>query len=82
MKEKNLNYLGLHMLSQVSFRLERELAVTTVIRTQICVCSQMLFQHAGLLAANSTNFTDVLPPSSAADVLILLVAFKSSFGQT
>lgn len=41
--------------------------------TDVCVRSDVLFQHAGLLTADTTLSTDVLPPATASYINILLV---------
>lgn len=45
----------------------------TDVRADIGVRSDMLFQHAGLLAANATLSTYVLSPTAASHIDVLLI---------
>lgn len=46
---------------------------------QIRMSPDVLFEHAGLLAAYATFFAHIFPPATAANVSVVLVGFESAF---
>lgn len=61
------------MFCKVPFGFEGKVAVFANVRTDIGVRSDVLFQHARLLAANATVSTYVLAPATTSHVDILFI---------
>lgn len=59
--------------SGFTFGFEGEVAVLAHIGSNVGVSADVLLQHAGLLAANATLSTDVLPPAPPSHVHVLLI---------
>lgn len=61
----------------LTFGLEGEVAVDTVVRPDIGVSADVFAQHARFLTANSTFLTDVFSSPAATHINVLLVRFVS-----
>ena len=64
---------ALHVLGQVALGLEAEVAVLALVGPEVGVCPDVLLQHGGLLAPDPAAVADVLAPSPAADVRVVVV---------
>lgn len=60
-------------LSFLAFGFEGKVAVLANVWTEIGVCSDVLFQHAGLLAADAALPTYVLSPAATSHVDVLFI---------
>lgn len=71
----SLTHLGLHVLGEVAFGLEGELAVQALVGPVVCVGAQVLLQHAWLLAADPAHLAHVLASAPTPHVLVVFLAF-------
>lgn len=71
--------LRLHMFSKVPFGFKGKVAVFANVWTDICVRSDVLFQHARLLTADATLSTYVLAPAATSHINILFVGLEPAF---
>ena len=60
----------------LAFGFEGKVAVFANVRTDICMRSDVLFQHAGLLTADATLSTYVLSPAATSHINILFIGLK------
>lgn len=60
---------------KATFRLEGEIAELADVWSDVGVCADVLFQHAGLLAADAAFLADVLPSAPAPHVNIVFIGF-------
>lgn len=67
------------MFSEVPFSFEGKVAVLANVWTDVGVCSDVLFQHAGLLTADTALSTDVLSPAATSHVNILFIGLVPAF---
>lgn len=65
--------LGFHVFGQIPFSLEGEVAVDAVVRPDVRVSADVFTEHARLLTADPTLFTDVFTPASTSDVHVLFI---------
>ena len=57
----------------LTFSFKSKVADPADVRSHVCMGPDVFFQHAWLLTANTTLFTNVFPPASTSDVHIVLI---------
>lgn len=76
MKCMNIMNLEREERRGLTFGFEGKVAVLANIWTDVCVRSDVLLQHAGLLTADATLSTFVLSPAPTSHVDVLFVRLK------
>ena len=62
------------MLGQIALSLEAEVAVLAGVRPNVGVGADVLLEHRRLLAPDPAGVTDILPPSPAPDVGVIVIS--------
>ena len=64
----------LHVLGQIALSLEAEVAVLAGVRPDVGVGPDVLLEHRRLLAPDPAGVADILPPSPAPDVGVIVIS--------
>lgn len=58
---------------KLTFSFKSKVADSADVWSHVCMCPDVFFQHARLLAANATLLTNVFTPASAPDIHIVFI---------